>query len=44
MAEETPACARAWAVAHATRVCEQRDGGTEGWARGACKAPNVGDS
>lgn len=32
-------CVRVSAVAHARGVCEQRDGGTEGWARGACRAP-----
>lgn len=37
-------CVRASAMAHASGVCEQRDGGTEGWARGACRTPNVRDS
>lgn len=26
-------------MAHASGVCEQRDGGTEGWARGAGRTP-----
>lgn len=35
-------CVCAWAMAHASGVCEQRDGGTEGWVRGLAEPPTLG--